>query len=105
MQKILVAALAAAVALGSTGRPALADGASSTRNTFFFGALGAAAIAGVVSLTHRRHHHKPRTHEVDAEQVRRQDTYRAYYFDRYGHYPSDAQFREWYRKQYGTAPR
>lgn len=98
--KLFATVLAAAIALGGAAAPARADGQSSTRNTVFFGALGAAAVVGILGARHRRHHAR----EAEAEQVRRQDSYRAYYFDRYGHYPSDAQFRSWYARQYGKQP-
>jgi uncharacterized membrane protein YebE (DUF533 family) len=89
-------ALAAAITLGSVA-PALADGAASTRNIILG---GAAAAIGITNYNHK----KRIKQEEMKEQARRQAAYRSYFYHKYGYYPTDAQFRQWYVRTYGVNP-
>ena len=95
--KLLTAsALAATMTFGAVA-PALANGAASTRNIL----IGGAAAAVLVT----NYNHKVRQkREQQREQARHQASYRAYFYRRYGYYPSDAQVRNWYYRTYGVWP-
>jgi hypothetical protein len=93
---LTASALAAAVITGSVA-PALADGAASTRNILIG---GAAAALGLANLNHK----KKIQQEEQREQARRQANYRSYYYNRYGSYPSQQQFSDWYFRTYGVRP-
>jgi hypothetical protein len=89
-------ALAAAVTLGSLA-PAFADGAASTRNILIG---GAAAAIGIVNWSKKR---RAKQEEL-REQARRQAQYRSYFYNKYGYYPNNDQFRDWYFRTYGVNP-
>ena len=95
--KLLTAsALAATMTFGAVA-PALADGAASTRNIIIGGAAAAVLITN--------YNHKKRIKQNEQrEQARRQSSYRSYFYHRYGYYPTDAQFRNWYQRPYGVNP-
>ncbi len=95
--KLLTAsALAATMTFGAVA-PALADGAASTRNIIIGGAAAAVLITN--------YNHKKRIKQNEQrEQARRQSSYRSYFYHRYGYYPTDAQFRNWYQRTYGVNP-
>jgi hypothetical protein len=88
--------LAAAVTLGSMP-PAFADGAASTRNILIG---GAAAAIGIVNWSKKR---RVKQEEL-REQARRQAQYRSYFYNKYGYYPNNDQFRDWYFRTYGVNP-
>jgi hypothetical protein len=69
--------------------------ATSALVTLLFGS--AAAFASPVFPLHAAQH-------VDAQQTRRVSLYRAWYYRRYGEYPSAQQFRDWYYATYGVHP-
>lgn len=95
-QRVLAAALIAAMALGAAA-PALADGAASTRNIILFG-----TAAGVLITNYN---HKVREKRAEQRQVqRRQSAYRDWYYKKYGYYPTQAQFDQWYKQTYGVTP-
>jgi hypothetical protein len=97
-RKILTAVLAAAITTGPLAAPALADGAASTRNILI--GLGAAAAVVITN-----YNHKKRAKQSEQQQTtRRQASYRAYFYHKYGYYPSDQQFRAWYVRTYGVEP-
>jgi hypothetical protein len=89
-------ALAAAVTLSSMA-PAFADGAASTRNILIG---GAAAAIGIVNWSKKR---RVKQEEL-REQARRQAQYRSYFYNKYGSYPNNDQFRDWYFRTYGVNP-
>jgi len=93
---LTASALAAAVTVGSIA-PALADGAASTRNILIG---GAAAALGLTNLNRK----KRISQEQQREQARRQADYRSYFYNRYGYYPSQQQFNDWYYRTYGVRP-
>jgi len=95
-QRVLAAALAVAIGLGATA-PALANGAASTRNIILFG-----AAAGVLITNYN---HKVREKRAQQQQVqRRQSAYRDWYYKKYGYYPTQEQFDQWYKQTYGVVP-
>jgi hypothetical protein len=95
-RRLLAAALAAAMGLGSMG-PALADGKASTRNIILFG-----TAAGLFITNYSRKVREKR--EEQRETQRRQAAYRDWYYKRYGYYPTDQQFAQWYKQTYGVNP-
>jgi hypothetical protein len=88
--------LAATVSLG-TMTPAFADGAASTRNILIGGATAAITL---VNWNKK----KRQKQEEQREQARRQAQYRSYFYNKYGYYPSNDQFRDWYFRTYGVNP-
>jgi len=95
-QRVLAAALVAALGLGASA-PALADGAASTRNIILLG-----TGAGIL-LTN--YNHKVREKRVQQREVqRRQEAYRDWYYKKYGYYPTEEQFADWYKQTYGVQP-
>lgn len=95
-QRLLAAALTAALAAGAVA-PALADGAASTRNIILFG-----TAAGVLITNYN---HKVRTKRAEQQQVsRRQEAYRDWFYHKYGYYPTYEQFKQWYLQTYGVNP-
>jgi hypothetical protein len=88
--------LCAAIACG-VAAPALADGAASTRNIFVAG------VAAAIGLTNWNHKRQIKQQEMQ-EQGRRQSAYREWFYKKYGHYPSDQEFHDWYVKTYGVQP-
>lgn len=93
---LTASALAAAVTVGAVA-PAFADGAASTRNILIG---GAAAAIGITNWNHK----KRQKQEEQREQARRQAQYRSYFYNKYGYYPSNDQFRDWYFRTYGVNP-
>jgi hypothetical protein len=97
-QRVLAAALAAAMGLG-TMAPAYADGKASTRNILI---LGGATAAGFLITNYN---HKVREkREQQREVQRRQAAYRDWYYKKYGYYPTQEQFEQWYKQTYGVTP-
>ncbi len=93
---VMAGVLTATVITGSAA-PALADGNAVVRNVVIVGA----AVAAFVS----NYNHKKRIkREEMREQSRRQTAYRTWYYEHYGYYPSDAQFRDWYTRRYRVNP-
>lgn len=97
-RKIGTAVLAAAIAAGPLAAPALADGAASTRNILI--GLGAVAAVGITNYNHKK---RQKQAELK-QQTRRQASYRAYFYHKYGYYPTDQQFHDWYVRTYGVEP-
>lgn len=98
-QRALAAAFAAALAASAVA-PALADGAASTRNII----IGSAAAIGTVPLV-VNYNHKVREKRAEEQQVdRRQDAYRDWFYHKYGYYPTEEQFKQWYVQTYNTNP-
>ena len=95
-QRLLAAALAAAMGLG-TMAPALADGRASTRNIVLFGAA--------TGLLVNNYTHKMRERRAQYRQMlRRQAAYRDWFYRKYGYYPTEEQFDQWYKQTYGVNP-
>jgi hypothetical protein len=88
--------LAAAMTVSSTA-PAFADGAASTRNII----IGGAAAAWTLVNWNRKRKIKA---EEQREQARRQAQYRSYFYNKYGYYPNNDQFKDWYFRTYGVNP-
>jgi hypothetical protein len=98
-QRVLAAALTAAMGLGMTA-PALADGAASTRNIIIFGST---AAVGAFLITN--YNHKVREKREEQREVRRrQAAYRDWFYKKYGYYPTQEQFEQWYKQTYGVIP-
>lgn len=96
-QRALAAVLAAAIGLGATA-PALADGKAITRNILL---LGGAAAAFLIP----NYNHKLREKRAEQQQVqRRQSAYREWFYKKYGYYPTQQQFEDWYKQTYGAIP-
>jgi hypothetical protein len=93
MNKTLTAAtLAATITIGAVA-PALADGAASTRNIIIGGAAAAVLITN--------YNHKVRQkREENRESSRRQASYRQWFYNRYGRYPTTAEVNNWYYAHY-----
>jgi|GEM_PF-560714 len=98
-QRVLAAALAAAMGFGAT-LPALADGAASTRNIII---VTGAAAAGIFIPNYTRKVREKRRERQ--EMGRRQSAYRDWYYKRYGYYPTEQQVDTWYKQTYGVSPR
>jgi hypothetical protein len=97
-QRVLAAALAAAMGLG-TMAPAYADGKASTRNILI---LSGATAAGFLITNYN---HKVREKREQQREVRRrQAAYRDWYYKKYGYYPTQEQFEQWYKQTYGVTP-
>jgi hypothetical protein len=97
-KSLAVGLLSATMALGPLASPALADGGASTRNILL--GVGAAVGLGVTN-----YNHKKRIKEAENQQEhRRQASYRQYFYNKYGYYPSESQYREWYYRNYGVNP-
>jgi len=95
-QRALAAALAAAIGLSATA-PALADGKASTRNIILLGTGAGFLITN--------YNHKVRAKRAEQQQVqRRQSAYRDWYYKKYGYYPTQDQFEQWYKQTYGESP-
>ena len=94
--KLLATALAATISIGSLA-PALADGAASTRNILVGGA------AAAVLITNYNHKKRIKQNELK-EQARRQSAFRSWFYNKYGYYPTEAQYRQWYWRTYGQNP-
>jgi len=96
LKLITAGVLCAAIALGMAS-PALANGATSFRNIVI---LGTAAALTLTNWNHKRHIKQ----EEMQEQGRRQQAYREWYYQKYGHYPTESEFKDWYVKTYGVQP-
>ncbi len=95
-QRAMAAALAAAIGLGATA-PALANGAARTRNIILLG-----TAAGILITNYN---HKVREKRAEQGEVqRRQSAYRDWYYKKYGYYPTQDQFDQWYKETYGVTP-
>ena len=95
-QRVLAAALIAALGLGATA-PAMANGAASTRNIIL---LGTAAGVLITNYNHKVREKRAQQHQVE----RRQAAYRDWYYKKYGYYPTQEQFDQWYKQTYGVSP-
>jgi hypothetical protein len=95
-QRVLAAALAAAIGLGASA-PALADGKASTRNIILFG-----TGAGILITNYNHKVREKRAQQRDVQ--RRQQAYRDWYYKKYGYYPTQEQFDQWYKQTYGVEP-
>lgn len=97
-QRALAAVFAAALAAGLAA-PALADGAASTRNIVLL-IVGAASVPVIVN-----YNHKVREKRLEQQDVsRRQQAYRDWFYHKYGYYPTQAQFQQWYVSTYNANP-
>ncbi|HTX60602.1 MAG TPA: hypothetical protein VMH02_13110 [Verrucomicrobiae bacterium] len=98
-QRVLAATLAAAVVAG-VGAPALANGQGSTTTIIVLGAAAAGSIPLIVNYNHKVREKRAQQQEV----TRRQDAYRDWFYHKYGYYPTDEQFKQWYVQTYGASP-
>ncbi len=97
--QVLAAAFAVALAAGAAG-PARANGGGSTNTIIFFSAAAAASVPLVVNYNHKVREKRL----AQQETARRQDAYRDWFYHKYGYYPTDAQFRQWYIQTYDHNP-
>jgi hypothetical protein len=97
-QRVLAAALTAAMGFGAT-LPALADGAASTRNIII---LTGATAAGIFIPNYSHKLREKRKQQQDIS--RRQSAYRDWYYKKYGYYPTEQQIDQWYKQTYGVSP-
>ena len=95
-QRVLAAALVAALGLGVSA-PALADGVASTRNIIL---LGTGAGILITNYNHKVREKRAEQREVE----RRQSAYREWYYHKFGYYPTEEQFEQWYKQTYGVQP-
>ena len=96
-RRLLAGALAAVMGLG-TMAPALANGKASTRTIM---TMLTAAAAFIIP----NYNHKLRERRAEVEQTRRrQAAYRDWFHGRYGYYPTQSQFAQWYKQTYGVDP-
>jgi hypothetical protein len=94
--RVVAAALAVAIGLGASA-PAWADGKASTRNIILLGTGAGLLITN--------YNHKLREKRAEQEQIqRRQSAYREWYYKKYGYYPTQEQFDQWYKQTYGANP-
>jgi len=91
--KILTTSALAATMTFAALTPALADGASSTRNII----IGGAAAAVVITNDNHKVRQK---REEQREASRRQASYRQWFYRRYGRYPTDQEVNSWYYAHY-----
>ncbi len=95
----LAAALTVALAASAVA-PALANGGGSTNTILLVTAVTAGSVPLVVN-----YNHKVREKRVEQQQVtRRQDAYRDWFYHKYGYYPTEEQFRQWYVQTYNSNP-
>jgi hypothetical protein len=97
-QRVLAAALAAAMGFGAT-LPALADGAASTRNIIILTG-GTAAGLFITNYNHKLREKRKEKQDI----IRRQSAYRDWYYKKYGYYPTEQQLDTWYKQTYGVSP-
>lgn len=95
--KFFTASVLAATITVSSMAPAFADGGASTRNII----IGGAAAAWTLVNWSRKRRIKQ---EEQREQARRQAQYRSYFYNKYGYYPNNDQFKDWYFRTYGVSP-
>jgi uncharacterized ion transporter superfamily protein YfcC len=98
-QRALAAAFTVALAASAVA-PALADGAASTRNIVIFSAVAVGSVPLVVNYNHKVREKRQEEQEVN----RRQDAYRDWFYHKYGYYPTEEQFKQWYVQTYNTTP-
>jgi uncharacterized ion transporter superfamily protein YfcC len=98
-QRALAAAFTVALAASAVA-PALADGAASTRNIVIFSAVAVGSVPLVVNYNHKVREKRQEEQEVN----RRQDAYRDWFYHKYGYYPTEDQFKQWYVQTYNTTP-
>ena len=96
MMAVAVAGAIATTPLASV--PALADAGTSARNILILG--GAAAAIGITNYNHKKRLKK----QEQEEQARRQSSYKAYFYKKYGYYPTPQQVHDWYTRTYGVEP-
>jgi hypothetical protein len=80
--------LAVALGLASAGDLAMAQSA----------VPAAAAAAGALKASNKA------IKQQHAQEARRRTLYRLAYHRKHGRYPSEAQFRQWYKRTYGAYP-
>jgi len=97
-RQLLVAAMALLIGVGATASPALANGAASTRNIIL---SGIAAIGAAIGINHARHRAQL-DKQAQLETQRRQKSYKAYFFRKYGYYPTPHEVDDWYHQTYGV---
>jgi hypothetical protein len=98
-KRIVTAALATAMAVSPfAATPAFADGKASTRNIIIV--TGAAAAIGITNYNHK----KRAKRQEQEESARRQSSYKAYFYRKYGYYPTPRQTHDWYVRAYGVEP-
>ncbi len=96
-QRIIATTLGIVMAFSSLA-PAVAGGRASTRNILLIAAgLGAFVTNYTHKLRLKRQEHR--------ETVKRQAAYRDWFYQKYGYYPTDGQFKKWYYETYGADPR
>ena len=96
-QRIAGAALLAAAVFGPCLAPAGANPVVYTRQAVVKGFLGAEKAVGV-GPTHRARK------EAREESARRQDSYKLWFYRKYGYYPTPQQIHDWYVRSYGVQP-
>lgn len=95
---IVTAVLAGAMATSPfAAAPALADVGTAVRNLVI---LGGAAAIGITNYNHK----KRLKRQEQEEQARRQSSYKAYFYRKYGYYPTPQQVHDWYSRTYGVEP-
>lgn len=93
----LAAATAAALAASLAG-PALANGTTNT--ILLVTGVTAASVPLVVNYNHKVREKRAEEQEV----TRRQDAYRDWFYHKYGYYPTEDQFKQWYVETYHASP-
>jgi hypothetical protein len=100
-KRFATASLALALVVSPfAARPALADGAASTRNIIFGGLAGIGSAIGITNYNHKRHLKQQELEETS----RRQASYKAWFYRKYGYYPTTQQVHDWYVRSYGVEP-
>lgn len=97
-RQLLALALGFSIGLGGTAAPALANGGASTRTIIL---SGIAAVAAAVGFT-RAQHRARLERQAERETRRRQQSYRAYFYRKYGYYPTAHEVDDWYEQTYGV---
>ena len=97
--QVLTAVLTAALAASSVA-PAFADGGGSTNTIILVSAAAAGSVPLVVNYNHKVREKRAEQQEV----TRRQDAYRDWFYHKYGYYPTEDQFKQWYVQTYNTNP-
>jgi hypothetical protein len=97
--QVLAAAATAALA-ASLAVPALADGGGSTNTILLVTGVTAASVPLVVNYNHKVREKRAEEQEMS----RRQDAYRDWFYHKYGYYPTEEQFKQWYEQTYHANP-
>ena len=101
MKKPQALAAATAAALAATlALPALANGGGSTNTILLVTGVTAASVPLVVNYNHKVREKRAEEQEV----TRRQDAYRDWFYHKYGYYPTEDQFKQWYAETYHANP-